>query len=137
LPPFGPSDLNLVRSDPSTPATGRRSRSEPTPRRRLFPATPTSTAASAMEVVPAAETHVGQEWFDLGVFVGDLVLDEEVTRYGGTQACLLCRLYVVIQKKLTCRLVCLSATTSRWRGCGRSSTTARMTRCYLLLQQHL
>jgi hypothetical protein len=35
-----------------------------------------------MAVVPAAETLDGlKDRFDLGVFVGDLALDEEVTRY--------------------------------------------------------
>ena len=44
------------------------------------------TAATAMEAVPSAETlELQKERFDLGVFVGDLVLDEEVTRYDGTQ----------------------------------------------------
>ena len=35
-----------------------------------------------MAAVPAAETLDGhKDRFDLGVFVGDLALDEEVTRY--------------------------------------------------------
>jgi vacuolar protein sorting-associated protein 52 len=34
-----------------------------------------------MEAVPAAETLEGQkERFDLGIFVGNVALDEEVTR---------------------------------------------------------
>jgi hypothetical protein len=47
----------------------------------LAAATTNPTAASVMEVVLAVKTLEGEkEWFDLGIFVGNLALNEEVTR---------------------------------------------------------
>jgi hypothetical protein len=94
-----------------------------------------------MAAVPAAETLDGhKDRFDLGVFVGDLALDEEVTRYYDRQLSFLGLRRVLLSLSFyhcnskVCAASSLPVTTSPWRGCSRSLTTARMTRCRVLLQ---
>ena len=82
-----------------------------------------------MEAVPAAEALDGhKDRFDLGVFVGDLALDEELTRYSRSRRVISPSFYDVAILKLGPPVSSLLVTTSPWRGCSRSSTTARMTR---------
>jgi len=83
-----------------------------------------------MEAVPAAEALDGhKDRFDLGVFVGDLALDEELTRYARSRRVLSPPFYgAAILKLAPLPVPSLLVMTSPWRGCSRSSTTARMTR---------